>query len=84
MSTHTVYVATLQRAAALLGSTLRLAAHLHVSHNQLRHWMRGEGAPSSDVFLRAVDIISTLTETREARSTSKGAVSHGSEAGPPA
>jgi DNA-binding transcriptional regulator YdaS (Cro superfamily) len=52
-----VYARTLRRAAEIVGGEEQLAAQLNVPPNWLSLWCRGLGAPTSDAFLAAVDIV---------------------------
>jgi hypothetical protein len=51
------HVATLERAAALVGGYAELAARLKVSARQLEHWMGEMGTPPRTVFFDAIGII---------------------------
>ena len=51
------YVATLERAATLVGGYAELAARLKVSARQLEYWVSEMGAPPRAVFFDAVGII---------------------------
>src|SRR5215213_1256720 len=62
-----VRLRTLQRAAQAVGSVEELALLLGVSQHQLDRWLAGEETISSDIFLRAVDLI----ESHEARGESR-------------
>lgn len=52
-----VRIDTLRRAARLLGGEEPLARKLRVSPRQLQAWLNGEEAVTTDIFLRAVDLI---------------------------
>ena len=52
-----VYSRTLQRAARIAGGTEALCRRLKVEPALLESWMGGRGAPPTEAFLRAVDII---------------------------
>jgi len=54
---RTIHSSVLQRAAELVGGAEALAACLGIPQAWLQAWMRGEGMPPTNVFLRAVDII---------------------------
>jgi len=58
-----LYIKTLQRAAALAGSEFELALRLKVTPSHLRLWLAGTEPPPTHAFLRAVDVLSELTET---------------------
>jgi hypothetical protein len=53
----TVYVGTLQRAAALVGGEEALALRLKVTPSHLVLWLQGIASPPRDVFLKAADIV---------------------------
>lgn len=53
---HT-YRAALARAAGLVGGARKLSDRLQVPMGDLTRWLAGEGTPTTDVFLRVVDIL---------------------------
>jgi hypothetical protein len=53
-----VHVEVLTRAAAILGGTAHLRAHLSVPMRALEAWLRGSERPPAFAFLSAVDLIS--------------------------
>jgi hypothetical protein len=53
----TVYAKALHRACLILGGIEQLATHLQVPKELLERWIRGEGEPTHEVFLAAVEII---------------------------
>ena len=55
----TVQARALQRAADILGGKDKLRAALRVPMVRLEHWLEGRSLPPMDVFLKAVDIVST-------------------------
>jgi len=55
----TVQARALRRAADILGGKHTLRAALHVPMARLEEWLEGRADPPMDIFLRAVDIIST-------------------------
>lgn len=59
----TVQARALQRAADILGGKDKLRAALHVPMARLEEWLDGRSAPPMEIFLKAVDIISTPTRT---------------------
>jgi hypothetical protein len=52
-----VYSGVLLRAAEILGGPEALVDYLGVPPARLAAWLRGEGDPPADVFLRSVDIV---------------------------
>lgn len=52
-----VHTETLKRAAEICGGEQALAARLKVTPSHLALWLKGIVTPPSDVFLRAVDIV---------------------------
>ena len=56
---NTVQVRALRRAAEILGGKDKLRAALRVPMSSLDQWLDGKVAPPMDVFLKAVDIISS-------------------------
>ena len=57
----TVQARALRRAADILGGKDQLRAALHVPMTSLEQWLDGRAVPPMDVFLKAVDIISSPT-----------------------
>lgn len=57
----TVQTRTLRRAVDILGGKDVLRAMLHVPMARLEEWLEGAAEPPMDVFLKAVDVISTPT-----------------------
>jgi hypothetical protein len=57
MGKSTVHTETLRRAAAALGGEAGLAKALQVSAAQAQRWLAGEDYPSTDVYLRALDLL---------------------------
>ena len=55
----TVQARALRRAADILGGKDKLRAALHVPMASLEHWLSGSVMPPMDVFLKAVDLISS-------------------------
>ena len=53
-----VYLKTLQRAAQIVGGEQPLAVHLKVTPSHLALWLRGLEEPTTEAFLRAVDLVS--------------------------
>jgi DNA-binding transcriptional regulator YdaS (Cro superfamily) len=53
----TVYSRTLRRAAEIVGGQQELARRLGVFPSQLLPWLAGTSTPSTEVFLKAVDIV---------------------------
>ena len=62
----TVHGRALHRAAQILGGKEKLRACLHVPMHLLDTWMSGAEMPPMEVFLKAVDLISTPPPDREA------------------
>ena len=60
----TVQARTLQHAADILGGKDKLRAALRVPKTSLEQWLKGRALPPMDVFLKAVDIISTPASNR--------------------
>ena len=58
---QSVYARALRRAADILGGKDKLRAALHVPMHSLEEWLEGRSEPPTDVFLKAVDILSTPT-----------------------
>ena len=58
---QSVYARALRRAADILGGKDVLRAALHVPMHSLEEWLNGRSEPPTDVFLKAVDILSTPT-----------------------
>jgi len=56
---QSVYARALRRAADILGGKDTLRAALHVPMHSLEQWLDGRSEPPTDVFLKAVDILST-------------------------
>jgi GAF domain-containing protein len=54
-----VFVEVLRRAAELSGGKERLRAALRVPPTHLEAWLAGRSVPPADVFLKAVDIVSS-------------------------
>ena len=59
----TVQARALRRAADILGGKDKLRAALHVPMARLDQWLSGVVEPPMDIFLKAVDIISTPART---------------------
>lgn len=57
----TVHTRALCRAVDILGGKDALRAMLHVPMARLEEWLEGAAEPPMDVFLKAVDVISTPT-----------------------
>ena len=53
-----VYLKTLERAAQLVGGEQALALHLRVTPSHLALWLKGLEEPTTEAFLRAVDLVS--------------------------
>jgi len=53
-----VYLRTLQRAVQICGGEQALALRIRVTPSHLALWLRGLERPPTDVFLRAVDLVS--------------------------
>jgi DNA-binding transcriptional regulator YdaS (Cro superfamily) len=53
-----LYVRTLQRAAQIAGGEQALALHLRVTPSHLSLWLKGLERPTTEAFLRAVDLVS--------------------------
>jgi hypothetical protein len=58
---QSVYARALRRAADILGGKDELRAALHVPLRSLEDWLDGRSEPPMDIFLKAVDILSTPT-----------------------
>src|SRR5260221_13759743 len=58
---QSVYARALRRAADILGGKDVLRAALHVPMHSIEEWLNGRSEPPTDVFLKAVDILSTPT-----------------------
>ena len=56
---HNVYARALHRAADILGGKDKLRAALRVPMHSLDEWLLGRSEPPANVFLKAVDILST-------------------------
>ena len=56
---------TLARALHTLGSLERLAEHLDVSPELLRHWLDGSRQPPTRVYMRALDLVAGGPFTRD-------------------
>ncbi|HZE60926.1 MAG TPA: GAF domain-containing protein [Burkholderiales bacterium] len=56
-----MYARALRRAADILGGKDLLRAALHVPMHSLEEWLDGRSEPPIDIFLKAVDILSTPT-----------------------
>jgi hypothetical protein len=52
-----VYSRTLQKAAEILGSRMKLCRTLQVPSDELQKWIDDKAVPPLGVFLRAVDLI---------------------------
>lgn len=52
-----VYARTLRRAVDIVGGEQHLALRLKVKPSHLSLWLRGLCQPPTDVFLRAVDLV---------------------------
>jgi hypothetical protein len=53
-----LYARTLLRAAELVGGEQQLAVQLKVTPSHLALWLAGTEVPPTDIFLKAVDVIS--------------------------
>jgi DNA-binding transcriptional regulator YdaS (Cro superfamily) len=53
-----LYLRTLQRAAQIAGGEQALALHLKVTPSHLSLWLKGLERPTTEAFLRAVDLVS--------------------------
>lgn len=53
-----VYLRTLQRASQIVGGEQALALHLKVTPSHLALWLKGLEEPTTEAFLRAVDLVS--------------------------
>ncbi|HET7366643.1 MAG TPA: hypothetical protein VFJ70_23965 [Burkholderiales bacterium] len=53
-----LYLRTLQRAAEIVGGEQALALHLKVTPSHLALWLKGLEEPTTEAFLRAVDLVS--------------------------
>jgi DNA-binding transcriptional regulator YdaS (Cro superfamily) len=53
-----VYLRTLERAAQIVGGEQALALHLKVTPSHLVLWLKGLEEPTTEAFLRAVDLVS--------------------------
>ena len=53
-----VYLRTLRRAADIVGGEQSLALHLKVTPSHLALWLKGLEEPTTEAFLRAVDLVS--------------------------
>jgi DNA-binding transcriptional regulator YdaS (Cro superfamily) len=53
-----VYLRTLQRAVQIAGGEQALALRIKVTPSHLALWLRGLEQPPTEVFLRAVDLVS--------------------------
>jgi len=53
-----LYLRTLRRAADIVGGEQALALHLKVTPSHLALWLKGLEQPTTDAFLRAVDLVS--------------------------
>ena len=53
-----LYLRTLQRAAKIVGGEQALALHLKVTPSHLTLWLKGLERPTTEAFLRAVDLVS--------------------------
>ena len=53
-----VYLRTLVRAAQIVGGEQALALHLKVTPSHLALWLKGLEEPTTEAFLRAVDLVS--------------------------
>jgi DNA-binding transcriptional regulator YdaS (Cro superfamily) len=53
-----VYLRTLERAAQIVGGEQALALHLKVTPSHLALWLKGLEEPTTEAFLRAVDLVS--------------------------
>jgi hypothetical protein len=51
----------LLRAASRIGSSQRLATLLHVPHDELRAWMRGDGTPPAQLLERVQKLLAEHT-----------------------
>jgi hypothetical protein len=61
-----VYSSALRRAAEILGGVDRLRDLLRVPAGQLESWVAGSETPPIDVFLKAVDVISSARAANDA------------------
>jgi DNA-binding transcriptional regulator YdaS (Cro superfamily) len=53
-----LYLRTLRRAADIVGGEQALAIHLKVTPSHLALWLKGLEQPTTEAFLRAVDLVS--------------------------
>jgi DNA-binding transcriptional regulator YdaS (Cro superfamily) len=53
-----VYIRTLQRAVEIVGGEQPLALRIKVTPSHLSLWLQGLEDPPTEVFLRAVDLVS--------------------------
>jgi DNA-binding transcriptional regulator YdaS (Cro superfamily) len=53
-----LYLRTLERASQIAGGELALAIHLKVTPSHLSLWLKGLERPTTEAFLRAVDLVS--------------------------
>jgi DNA-binding transcriptional regulator YdaS (Cro superfamily) len=58
MPSPDLYLRTLQRAAEVVGGEQALAVHLKVTPSHLALWLKGLEHPTTEAFLRAVDLVS--------------------------
>ena len=58
MATENAQTRTLRRALEIAGSAERLAELLACDAAKLPHWLSGEQQTPSDVYLRALDVVS--------------------------
>ncbi len=58
-SKDAAYLETMRRAIETFGNLPHMATALGVSVEDLKMWISGKKAPSYEVFLRALDLVST-------------------------
>jgi hypothetical protein len=57
MSRNTSEIRTLSRAVEICGGVAALAKSLGVSAEVLRQWLNGDSAPTTEVYLKALDLV---------------------------
>lgn len=62
-----VYLRTLERAVQIAGGEQALALRLKVTPSHLALWLRGLEEPTTEAFLRAVDLVSEHSIAQLAR-----------------
>jgi hypothetical protein len=62
-----LYLRTLQRASQIAGGEQALAMHLKVTPSHLSLWLKGLERPTTEAFLRAVDLVSEYELAQLAR-----------------